>query len=63
MSMPSISGYMDKPTQDTLADLWQRPVGNYPSELWLEDDLRTVTANPAGWVQFFRRGNRGIDNG
>jgi hypothetical protein len=50
MSMPSIPGYIGRPKRDTLADLWQRPAGDYPSELWLEDDLRTVTANPTGWL-------------
>jgi hypothetical protein len=48
--MPSIPGYTDRPKRETLADLWQRPAGDYPSELWLEDDLRTVTANPTGWL-------------
>lgn len=50
MSMPSIPGYTDRPNRDTLADLWQRPAGDYPSGLWLKDDLLTVTANPTGWL-------------
>ncbi len=50
MSMPSIPGYMDKPQGGTLADLWQRPDGDYPGELWLEADLKTITPNPAGWL-------------
>lgn len=50
MSMPSIPGYTGKPKGDTLADLWQRPEGDYPGELWLEADLKTVTPNPTGWL-------------
>jgi hypothetical protein len=50
MSMPLIPGYTQQPRRDTLADLWARPLGNYPDDLWLDDDLRTVTANPAGWL-------------
>ncbi|MGH3871310.1 MAG: hypothetical protein ACRDSR_07310 [Pseudonocardiaceae bacterium] len=50
MSTPSIPGYIERPKRDTLADLWQRPIGDYPSELWLEGDLRTITANPTGWL-------------
>jgi hypothetical protein len=33
-----------------LVDLWPRPAGGYPDELWLTDDLRSVTDSPAGWL-------------
>jgi hypothetical protein len=61
--MPMIPGYTDGPRGDTLADFWQRPAGDYPSELWLDDDMRTVTPNPTGWLvieeHFFTEGKHG----
>ncbi|MFD8495786.1 hypothetical protein [Amycolatopsis sp. NPDC059657] len=50
MSMPMVPGYTSEPQRGTLADLWQRPAGDYPDELWPEADLRTVTANPVEWL-------------
>ena len=50
MSMPSIPGYLEPPKRDTLADLWLKPAGDYPDELWLVDDLHTVTNSPSGWL-------------
>jgi hypothetical protein len=50
MSMPSIPGYLEPSRKGTLADLWPRPAGGYPDELWLTDDLRSVTDSPAGWL-------------
>jgi hypothetical protein len=48
--MPSIPGYIEPPTRNTLADLWSRPSGEFPDELWPIDELRTVTGNPTGWL-------------
>jgi hypothetical protein len=45
-SMPSIPGYLEPSRRGTLADLWARPAGDYPDELWLVDDLRSVTDSP-----------------
>lgn len=48
--MPSIPGYLEPPRRGTLADLWPRPAGGYPDELWLADDLRSVAESPSGWL-------------
>jgi hypothetical protein len=50
MSVPSIPGYLERPAHGTLADLWPRPVGAFPDELWPIDYLRTVSNNPSGWL-------------
>ncbi|MEU4220859.1 hypothetical protein [Actinoplanes sp. NPDC026623] len=50
MSIPSVPGFIDPLQGNTLADVWTRPDGNYPEELWPVDDLRTVTRNPNGWL-------------
>lgn len=48
--MPVIPGYTDTPRETRLVDLWQRPEGDFPSELWPIDLLETVTPNPTGWL-------------
>jgi hypothetical protein len=50
MSIPSIPGYLEPPQGGTLADLWPRPAGNFPDELWPADDLRRVSRSPSGWL-------------
>lgn len=50
MSIPVIPGYIDGPTPTRLLDLWQRPVGEYPDELWPTTVLGAVTPDPTGWL-------------
>ncbi|MFI6367631.1 hypothetical protein ACIBG0_33335 [Nocardia sp. NPDC050630] len=50
MSMPSIRGFTERPRNDTLADLWTKPAGEYPAALWPADALQTVTTQPTGWL-------------
>jgi len=50
MSVPSIPGYLEHPAHSTLVDLWPRPVGAFPNELWPIDHLRIVSNNPSGWL-------------
>jgi hypothetical protein len=50
MSVPSIPGYLERHAQSTLADLWPRPVGAFPDELWPVDYLRIVSNNLSGWL-------------
>src|SRR5690348_6715226 len=50
MSVPSIPGYLERQAHNTLADLWPRPVGAFPDELWPIDYLRIVSNNPSGWL-------------
>ena len=50
MSIPRIPGYSTPDQPGSLADLWKRPAGDYPSELWPEQVLRDVTPVPTGWL-------------
>lgn len=50
MSTPSIPGYTEPPSRDTLADLWAKPAGSFPKELWPASDLRSVSPDPSGWL-------------
>jgi hypothetical protein len=50
VSIPVIPGYIDGPTGTRLLDLWQRPDGDFPDELWPVDVLETVTPDPTGWL-------------
>lgn len=50
MSTPIIPGYIDGPTPTTLADLWQRPTGDYPDDLWPGDVLESLLPEPTGWL-------------
>ncbi|WP_433661373.1 hypothetical protein ACQPW1_21665 [Nocardia sp. CA-128927] len=50
VSMPSIPGYTTPPLNNTLADLWPKPVAEFPAELWPNDALRTITIQPSGWL-------------
>jgi hypothetical protein len=63
MSVPSIPGFIERPRAVTLADLWPRPAGDFPDELWPLGDLGTVTNGPIGWLtveeHFFTDGKHG----
>jgi hypothetical protein len=63
MSVPLIPGYIERPEGATLADLWRRPAGDFPDELWPVDDLRTVSDGPSGWLvieeRFFTEAKHG----
>lgn len=50
MSVPRIPGFIEQPDGDTLADLWARPDGEFPEELWPEDVLASVSSRPTGWL-------------
>jgi hypothetical protein len=50
VSTPIIPGYIDGPTPATLADLWPRPTGDYPDDLWPIDVLESVLPEPTGWL-------------
>lgn len=50
MSIPIVPGYIEPPGPPSLLDLWQRPEGSYPDELWPQDVLRTITHEPVGWL-------------
>jgi hypothetical protein len=63
VSVPSIPGYTQPPSRDTLAELWTKPVGDFPSELWPVADLRSVCRDPSGWLaieeHYFREDKHG----
>jgi hypothetical protein len=50
VSIPIIPGYTDPPTPGRLVDLWARPEGDYPDELWPSDELASVVREPTGWL-------------
>jgi hypothetical protein len=50
VSVPSIPGFLNPPSRETLADLWQRPAGAFPDELWPIDNLRAISKAPTGWL-------------
>lgn len=50
MSIPVIPGHIDGLTTTGLVDLWWRPAGDCPDELWPTDVLATVTPDPTGWL-------------
>ncbi|MEU6646763.1 hypothetical protein ABZ863_30060 [Saccharomonospora sp. NPDC046836] len=50
MSIPSIPGYTQPPSRNTLADLWSKPAGDFPTELWPDADLRSISRDPSGWI-------------
>lgn len=66
VSIPVIPGYTNGPAGTRLFDLWPRPEGDFPDELWPVDVLESVTPEPTGWLtvceHFFtgdRHGGRG----
>jgi hypothetical protein len=63
MSRPSIPGYLEPPQRGTLAELWPRPSGAFPDELWPVENLRMVSKNPSGWLtveeHFFTKAKHG----
>lgn len=50
MSIPIIPGHTDGGAPTSLLDLWARPTGNYPDELWPADVLEQVVRHPTGWL-------------
>ncbi|WP_148302232.1 hypothetical protein [Tomitella biformata] len=50
MSIPSIPGYFNRSSSDSLDSLWIRPPGNYPEALWPHDDLSAIQPNPTEWI-------------
>lgn len=50
VSTPIVPGYIERPGPTSLLDLWPRPAGEYPDELWPEDVLRSVVNEPTGWL-------------
>lgn len=50
MSIPFIPGYHSPRKGETLFDLWEKPGGDYPTELWPTEALQAVSANPEGWL-------------
>lgn len=49
MSIPQIPGYTAGPPA-SLADVWSRPEGDFPDELWPEHELRRIVPEPTDWV-------------
>lgn len=51
VSMPHIPGFLGAPLMSkSLADLWQRPSGDFPDVLWPRKALEEITRNPDGWI-------------
>jgi hypothetical protein len=50
VSTPIVPGYIERPSPTSLFELWERPAGDYPDELWPEDVLRSVVHEPTGWL-------------
>jgi len=51
VSIPRIPGFSTSDRPESLADLWTRPAGDYPDELWPDATLREIIAAPTGWVR------------
>jgi hypothetical protein len=49
VSRPVIPGYLEQPSDGSLADLWTRPAG-VPAPLWPAKTMRTLRHNPTDWV-------------
>jgi hypothetical protein len=50
MSIPVIPGYIEGPKSDRLSELWARPDGAFPDDLWPVEILESVTPEPTGWL-------------
>jgi hypothetical protein len=50
VSTPIVPGYLDELPPTRLVDLWPRPPGDYPDELWPLDVLELVVPEPTGWL-------------
>ena len=66
MSTPRIPGFSTDDRPESLAELWERPSGEYPAELWPEDMLREIIVAPTEWIRIeehyfedYRHGGRG----
>lgn len=49
VSFPAIPGYTTGGHR-SLADVWERPSGDFPDELWPERELRRIVPDPTDWV-------------
>ena len=45
-----IPGYIEGPARTRLVDIWQRPEGDFPDELWPVEVLASVTPDPTAWL-------------
>ena len=50
MSIPNIPGYIETGRPASLEDLWERPAGPFPDELWPAKALREILPDPIGWL-------------
>lgn len=50
MSIPEIPGYIEGPKPERLSELWARPEGDFPDELWPVEILESVLSEPTGWL-------------
>lgn len=50
MSIPEIPGFIGGRAHVTLGDVWPRPDGPYPDELWPLDVLHSITPDPTDWL-------------
>ncbi len=50
MSIPVIPGFIEGPRGERLSELWARPVGDFPDELWPLGVLESVMPEPTGWL-------------
>ncbi|MGD9986337.1 hypothetical protein [Pseudonocardia sp.] len=50
MSIPYVPGYHSQSLKASLYDLWPRPAGDLPRELWPAAELQEVTKTPEGWL-------------
>lgn len=61
MHIPSIPGYETQDLPSTLAHLWARPDGDYPTGLWPETELLRIRPDPTGWLTIEENFYRGDD--
>lgn len=50
MSIPVIPGFIEGPRGERLSELWARPDGDFPDELWPLAVLESVMPEPTGWL-------------
>lgn len=50
MSIPVIPGFTEGPRGERLSEVWARPDGGFPDELWPLEVLESVMPEPTGWL-------------
>ncbi len=50
MSIPVIPGFIEGPRGERLSEVWARPDGGFPDELWPLGVLEGVMPEPTGWL-------------